>query len=70
MTDAYEFIASYKGVDNFPVYGNTGYAYQYITENYMGDIDYDISHITILTIDIETASEFGFPSVDNPIEEV
>lgn len=70
INDAKDFIKKYKDVENFPIFGNTSFAYQYITENYPAEIDYDISQLTILTLDIETASENGFPSVDNPIEEV
>ena len=70
INDAKEFMDKYKGVENFPIYGNESYAYQYITENYPTEVDYDISQLTILTIDIETSSENGFPSVDNAIEEV
>lgn len=70
INDAKDFLTTYKETENFPVFGNTSYAYQYITENYSGDIDYDISNLSILSLDIETTSEHGFPSVDNPIEEV
>ena len=70
INDAKEFIKKYKDVENFPIFGNTSFAYQYITEKYPTEIDYDISQLTILSLDIETASENGFPSIDNPIEEV
>jgi len=70
INDAKEFLGKYKGVENFPIFGNESFAYQYITENYPRDVEYDISQLTILTLDIETGSENGFPSVDNPIEEV
>lgn len=70
INDSKEFINNYTGVENFQIYGNTSFAYQYITENYPSDIDYDISQLTIITIDIETGSEYGFPSIDNTLEEV
>lgn len=70
INDAKKFVKDYSEVENFPIYGNTSYAYQYITENYTGDIDFDLSQLKIYTIDIETASEGGFPSVDNASEEV
>ena len=70
INDAKDFIKKYKEVDNFPIFGNTSFAYQFITEHYPNEVDYDISQLTTFTIDIETASENGFPSVDNPIEEV
>lgn len=70
INDAKDFMRKYKDVENFPIFGNTSFAYQYITEEYPEEVDYNISQLTIFTIDIETASENGFPSVDNPIEEV
>ena len=70
INDAKKFVGDYKDVENFPIFGNTSFGYQYITENYPGEIEYDLSHLTILTIDIETASENGFPSVDRANEEV
>ena len=70
INEAKEFTQKYKDVENFPIFGNTSFSYQYITENYPNEVEYDISQLTIMTIDIETSSEFGFPSVDNAIEEV
>lgn len=70
INDAKKFIKDYSDVENFPIFGNTSFAYQYITENYSGDIDYDLSQLKIYTIDIETASENGFPNVDSAVEEV
>lgn len=70
INEAKDFTKKYKEVENFPIFGNTSYAYQYITEKYPREVDYDISQLTIFSLDIETASEHGFPSIDNPIEEV
>ena len=70
INDAKDFMKKYKDVENFPIFGNTSFAYQYITEQYPNEVDYDISQLTILTIDIETASENGFPNAENPLEEV
>lgn len=67
---AKEFIQTYGKVENFPIYGQTNYGYQYITRNYPGEIQWDISQLNIQTIDIETSAEHGFPDVQNPIEEV
>ena len=67
---AKEFIQTYGKVDNFPIYGQTNYGYQYITRNYPGEIQWDITQLNIQTIDIETSAEHGFPDVHNPIEEV
>jgi len=70
INDAKDFMKKYRDVENFPIFGNTSFAYQYITEQYPADVDFDISQLTIFTIDIETASENGFPNIDNPLEEV
>lgn len=70
INDAKKFAKDYEDVENFEIYGNTSFTYQYITETYPTEIDYDFSQLNIFTIDIETASEFGFPSVENANEEV
>ena len=67
---AKEFVQTYGQVENFSIYGQTNYGYQYITKNYPGEIQWDISQLKIQTIDIETSSENGFPDVQNPIEQV
>lgn len=70
LNDAREFLKSYDGVSNMKIHGNTNWTYQYITENYGGEIEFDINQITIWGIDIETTSEQGFPNVDDPREEI
>lgn len=67
---AKEFIQTYGEVDNFPIYGQTNFGYQYITHKFPGEIQWDINALKIETIDIETKTEFGFPDINNPIEEV
>ena len=65
------FIDRYKDVDNFNVYGNDRYIYQYISDKYPEDeIKFDTNKIKISTIDIEVASENGFPDVESAAEEV
>jgi DNA polymerase elongation subunit (family B) len=66
-----EFVKKYDGVENFKIYGNTYYIYQYISETYSEDeIKFDISKIKLATLDIEVASENGFPDVESASEEV
>ena len=68
--DAKEFIQTYGEVDNFPIYGQTNFGYQYITHKFPGEIQWDMNALRIQTIDIETKAEFGFPDINNPIEEI
>ena len=71
VRDCREFIKKYDGVENFKIYGNDRYIYQYISEKYPEDeIKFDTNHIKITTIDIEVASENGFPDVESAAEEV
>jgi len=66
-----EFIKRYDGVEGFKISGNDRYIYQYIAENYPEDeVKFDISKIKVTTIDIEVASENGFPDVESAAEEV
>ena len=65
-----DFIQKYENVDNFELYGNTRYINQYISENYQGEIKFDITKIKLITIDIEVASENGFPDVRECQEEL
>jgi DNA polymerase elongation subunit (family B) len=66
-----EFIKKYDGVEGFNISGNDRYIYQYISETYPEDeLKFDISKIKVTTIDIEVASENGFPDVESAAEEV
>jgi DNA polymerase elongation subunit (family B) len=65
-----EFIKKYEDVVGFSVYGNTNYAYQYISDNYEGDVNWDMEQIRVFTIDIETQTESGFPDIRTANEEI
>ena len=65
-----DFIKRYEGVEGFSVYGNSNFAYQYISDNYSHDINWDMEQIKVFTIDIETATESGFPDIRSANEEV
>jgi DNA polymerase elongation subunit (family B) len=66
-----DFYKKYDEVDGFPIYGNDRYVYQYISEKYPQDeIKFDISQIKLVTLDIETTAERGFPDVESASEEI
>ena len=66
-----EFISKCDGVDGFKLYGFERFIYQFISDNYPEDqIEFDISKIKLVTIDIETKSENGFPDVESASEEI
>ena len=71
VRESREFIKRYDGVEGFKVYGNERFIYQYISEKYPEEeIKFDTNYIKITTIDIEVASENGFPDVESAAEEI
>jgi DNA polymerase elongation subunit (family B) len=71
ISECREFIAKYSGVEGFEVHGNDRYVYQYISDKYPQEhIEFDTSKINLVTIDIEVASEHGFPTVEECVEEM
>jgi len=71
VRDCREFYKKYQDVENFKIYGNDRYVSQYISDNYPEDeIKFDISKIRLITLDIEVASENGFPDPEAAAEEI
>ena len=71
VRDCRECYKKYQDIEGFKIYGNDRYVYQYIADKYPGDhIEFDIKKIKLVTIDIEVASENGFPDVENVAEEM
>jgi DNA polymerase elongation subunit (family B) len=58
--DAKDFIKKYDQVENLSIYGYDRFAYTYIYDNYK-NIKPDTSKINIVSLDIEVASDDGFP---------
>ena len=65
-----QFIEDYSGVSGMTVHGMEKFLYQFLAEDYPEQIDYDISKIRLWSLDIETASENGFPKPELAEEEV
>lgn len=60
ISEAKIFSQKYEGVSNFKIFGSSKWAYVYLNENF--GKDYDVEHVRVANIDIEVASEDGFPS--------
>ena len=61
MYDCKQFVEQYKDVNGFTVYESPGHVYQYIAENYPGELRFDPADISVFTYDIETSVDRGFP---------
>ena len=71
VRDCREFIKKYNEVENFDIYGNERFIYQYISEKYPEqELKFDIEKIKLVTLDIEVKSENGFPDVESAAEEI
>ena len=70
IKEARDFVQQYKEVSNFPIYGNTNYGYQFISKLFPGMVEFDSSLMKIVTIDIETSTEYGFPDSRNAQEQI
>jgi len=70
IKEAREFVDQYKEVSNFPIFGNKNYSYQFISKMFPDMIEFDTSLMKIVTIDIETTTEYGFPDSRNAQEQI
>ena len=61
MRDAKEWIAANKETAGRTIFGNDKYVSCFINEEFPGVIDFDRNSINVTTIDIEVASDDGFP---------
>ena len=62
---ARDFFHKYKDVSNYDVYGNDNFAFSFIGDWYPENIDYKINKLVVANIDIEVASDQGFPHVES-----
>ena len=71
VRESRDFIKRYNEVENFNIYGNERFIYQYISEKYPEqELKFDIEKIKLVTLDIEVKSEQGFPDVESAAEEI
>ena len=68
--EARDYVKKFSNVPGKPLYGLTNYQYAFINDNYPGDIDYDPKVISIVTLDIETSTEGGFPDIETANQSV
>ena len=61
MRDAKEWLETYKDMDNVKIYGNTNYMQQFIASAFPKDIQFNRNTVNIANLDIEVASDDGFP---------
>ena len=70
IKESREFLEEYKEVENFKVYGQTQFLYQWISDNFyqQEEIPFDTKQISVISLDIETETEYGFPNIQTANE--
>ena len=64
-------LKKYESIDNMKIYGHSNYSYSFIADAYPEEhINYNLDHVKIMFIDIEVASENGFPDPEFANEEI
>lgn len=63
IRDAKNFITKYDDVSGFKFYGMTNFIYPFINDKFPGEIHYEREDINIVSLDIETMSDDGFPDI-------
>jgi DNA polymerase elongation subunit (family B) len=70
IVKAKNFYNEYNGIPEYKIYGMNRYNYQYIADEYKGEMRWNKNYIKIFTLDIETECENGFPDPDTAKETV
>ena len=70
MSAARELYKRYEDVQGLDIYGTDNYVIQFITEQFPDEIPFDRSQVNVTTIDIEVASDDGFPFVEEAAKPV
>lgn len=70
IREAKDFMSKYDDVKNFEFYGMTNFKYPFINDKFPGTVKYDRKHINIVSIDIETMADGGFPNIETANKEL
>ena len=69
MKECGDYIKMYKDVGSKYLYGNKNYVNQFITEKFP-TLEFDRDQINVTSIDIEVASDDGFPEPDEALHPI
>ena len=64
MREAKAWLEQNKDVSGFNIYGTTNYIHQYITEKFPREIEFNRDAVNVMSLDIETDYDNGFPTPD------
>ena len=70
ISEARDFYKKYQGVENFPIFGFNRYQYAFLSEIFPKEVQWDVNEIVVGYLDIEVASDEGFPEPEHASQEI
>jgi DNA polymerase elongation subunit (family B) len=68
--EARDFVKRYSDVSNMEIFGLTNFRYLYIYDKFGQNLEYDPSWVNVISLDIETRSDSGFPNINTADKEI
>ncbi len=70
MRDASNHVRDYEGVSGKPIHGQNNFVLQFLATEFPANIEFDRNLVNVATIDIEVASDEGFPLPEEALHPV
>ena len=70
INDAKEYLNMFKDTSGKKIYGLNNFQYVFLNDEYPGEVEYDASLISVVSIDIETDSSGSFPDIATADKEI
>lgn len=64
------YIKDRKDVPGFELHGNDNFLYQFLNDEFPGEVEFDADLINVVSIDIETESKGGWPNIETADREI
>ena len=68
--EAKDFIRNHEDTYGMPIYGLNNFQYLFIYDYFTGQIKYDPAEVSVVSLDIETRSDDGFPDIQTANKEI
>jgi DNA polymerase elongation subunit (family B) len=70
IRQAKEYVQQKKEIAGFELHGNENYLYQFLNDEFSGEVEFDPDLIKVVSIDIETSSKGGWPNIQTADKDI